>query len=417
MPPKRVVVVGGGVIGAASAYYLAKAGVAVTLVDKGRFGGGCSAGNCGYVCPSHALPMAAPAALVATLRTLLMRNSPLSVRPRVLLSDLGWFLRFARRCNPRDMLSAADGIHALLASSRRLYDQLLADENIACEWEARGLLFVFRTRGVFDHYADADRLLTRRFGLAAERLDADALLKLEPALLPGAAAGAYLYRGDAHLRPDKLLGAWRGVLERLGVRVVENQAATGFVREGRQAVAVSTAAGDVAGDAFVLAAGAWTPLFADALGCRPPILPGKGYSLTMPRPAVCPTYPMIFEEHRVAVTPFASGYRVGSTMEFAGYDAVTRPERLQLLRDGARLYLREPEAGLPQEAWHGWRPMTPDGKPVIDFAPRLGNVLIAAGHGMLGLSMATGTGKLVAERLTGATPHVDWRHYALGRFR
>ena len=122
----------------------------------------------------------------------------------------------------------------------------------------------------------------------------------------------------------------------------------------------------------MIATGAWTPLLNEELGCRIPIQPGKGYSLTMPRPALCPTYPLIFEEHRVAVTPFASGYRLGSTMEFAGYDDTMNRSRLSILTNAAKLYLRDPLAEPVQEEWWGWRPMTYDGLPVIDRArPRV----------------------------------------------
>src|SRR5262249_40420239 len=141
---------------------------------------------------------------------------------------------------------------------------------------------------------------------------------------------------------------------------------------------------------------------------------GKGYSLTFPRPAVCPTYPMIFEEDRVAVTPFADSLRVGSTMEFAGYDETLNRNRLRLLTDAAAAYLREP-GGTAGEVWWGWRPMTLDGLPVIGPSPALANVVVAAGHGMLGVSMAPATGKLVADLLSGAAPQVDPAPYRIGR--
>lgn len=414
--PGSVVVAGGGVVGTACAYYLAEAGWTVTVLDRGRFGAGCSHANCGYVCPSHVLPLAAPGAVWATLKNLFRRNSPLKVRPGAVLANLGWFLGFARRCNEPDMLAAGAGLRALLTSSRALYDDLIRKEAIDCEWEANGLLFVFRSPAAFDHYAHTDELLRTRFDLPARRYDAESLLNLEPALKPGAAAGGYLYETDAQLRPDRLMAGWRQVLDRRGVTVREGCALTGFARAGGRAVAAETTGGVIPADAFVVAAGAWTPLLNHALGCRVPIVPGKGYSVTMPRPAVCPKFPLIFEEHRVAVSPFRSGYRIGSTMEFAGYDESLDPARLRLLRDGAAAYLREPWCEPVQEEWWGWRPMVYDGKPVIDRSPVLGNVLIAAGHGMLGLSMATGTGKLVAELLGGEIPHVDPGHYSLKRF-
>lgn len=411
----RVVVVGGGVVGACSAYYLARAGWRVTVLDKGAFGMGCSHANCGYVCPSHVLPLAAPGAVWSTLKTLLHRNSPLRVRPQTVLANLRWFLGFARRCNATDMSAAGQAIKALLVSSRELFGELIAKEQLDCEWETKGLLFVFRSKTGFDHYAHTNELLRDQFATPARRVDAEALTALEPALKPGC-AGGYLYESDAHLRPDRLMSELHRVLTGLGVEIREHCPVTGFVREETQAKAVQTPQGAIEADQFLVATGAWTPHFNAELGCRIPIQPGKGYSLTMPRPGVCPTYPLIFEEHRVAVTPFRSGYRLGSTMEFAGYDATMNRARLGILTNAARLYLRDPLPEPVQEEWWGWRPMTFDGLPVIDRAPAASNVLIAAGHNMLGLSMATATGKLAAEWLAGETPHIDTGPYALSRF-
>lgn len=410
----RTVVVGGGVVGACCAYYLSRAGREVTILDRGAFGAGCSHANCGYVCPSHVLPLAVPGALWSTMRTLFWRNSPLKVRPGVVLGNLGWFMRFARKCNARDMMTTGRAIQALLNSSRVLFEELIAAERFECEWETKGLLFVFQTQKPFEHYAHTNELLARDFNMGAKRFDSAELAALEPALLPGM-AGGYLYESDAHLRPDRLMAELKRVLLARGVEVRENCAVTGISAANGTARALHTSTGDVTGDEFVIATGAWAPQLNAALGCKLPIQPGKGYSLTMPRPATCPTYPLIFEEHRVAVTPFASGYRIGSTMEFAGYDDRMNRSRLSILTEAAKVYLKEPLAGPVQEEWWGWRPMTPSGLPVIDRGPVAGNVLIAAGHNMLGLSMATATGKLVSELLTGGAPHIDPAPYALAR--
>jgi D-amino-acid dehydrogenase len=333
----------------------------------------------------------------------------------VALANLRWFLGFARRCNGRDMMKSARAIQALLNSSRSLFAELIATERLACEWETKGLLFVFRTPKHFEHYAPTDQLLRTEFNLPARRFGPDELAALEPALKPGL-AGGYLYESDAHLRPDRLMTELARVLVAKGIVLRENCTVTGFTRAGGIASAVRTSAGEIPADQFVVATGAWTPQLNAELGCRVPIQPGKGYSITMPRPRACPTYPLIFEEHRVAVTPFASGYRLGSTMEFAGYDDTLNRSRLGLLTDAAKLYLVDPLTEPVQEEWWGWRPMTFDSVPVIDRAPAASNVLIAAGHNMLGLSMATGTGKLVAEMLGGGAPHIDPAAYSLKRF-
>ncbi len=153
------------------------------------------------------------------------------------------------------------------------------------------------------------------------------------------------------------------------------------------------------------------------LGCPIPIQPGKGYSLTMPRPRVCPKIPMIFQEDKVVVTPWPSGYRLGSMMEFSGYDRSLRAGRLNVLTQSAGRYLNEPYTEPMEDPWYGWRPMTYDGKPIIDRSPVMENVFIAAGHNMLGLSMAPATGRLIAELVVGQTPHLDIRPFSVGRFR
>ncbi|HUY32725.1 MAG TPA: FAD-dependent oxidoreductase [Pirellulales bacterium] len=412
---KDVLIIGGGVIGAMCAYYLSNAGWRVTLIDQGEFGKGCSHANCGLVCPSHILPLAGPGAVGRSLKALFRRNGPLSIRPRFDLGLWSWLWRFARRCNSDDMLASGRAIDVLLSSSRSLYDELFHAESLDAEWETRGVLFVFLTRAAMEEYAHTDLLLRGAFGRGGVRYDGAALTGLEPALKPGL-AGGWHYEGDAHLRPDKLMTSWRSVLTRRGVTVHEQCQFRGFLRRSGRAEAADTSQGSLVADAFVVATGAWTPRLKLDLGCRIPIQPGKGYSMTMPRPARCPAIPLIFEEHRVVATPFESGYRLGSIMEFAGYDETLDPRRFAWLSGAAGHYLHEPSADPVIERWYGWRPMTFDGNPIIDRSPALANVVIAAGHNMLGLSMAPATGKLVAELLGDARPSIDPAPYAATRF-
>jgi D-amino-acid dehydrogenase len=412
---KQAVVLGGGVIGAACAYYLVRGGWSVTVVDQGQFGHGCSHANCGFVCPSHVLPLAGPGAVRMALKSLFTPGSPFVIRPRLDPALWSWLWRFSRRCNDADMRSAGKAIQSLLQSSRKLYPEIIEKEGLDCEWETRGMLFVFQTHSAFEHYEQTDRLLRGEFGMPAQRIDGAALAEMEPALKPGL-AGAWYYESDAHLRPDRLMSSWRIALERLGVIIRTNCRFQDFNIASGRARTACTSQGELAGDLFVLATGAWTPQFNRVLSCRVPIQPGKGYSITMPRPARCPAHPLIFEEHRVAITPMRSGYRIGSTMEFAGYDETLKRRRLELLRNAACVYLHEPAADPVEEEWFGWRPMTPDSLPILDWAPNLANVLIAAGHNMLGVSMAPATGKLVAELASGRATHLDPLPYSIRRF-
>lgn len=412
---RKVVVVGGGIIGIACAHYLTECGDQVTVLDRSEIGKGCSHANCGLICPSHVLPLAEPGSLRQALRAMFADKAPFAIKPRWDPALWSWLWNFALRCNYDDMLHAGRSIQALLDSSRQLYEQLIADQRLACEWETRGLLYVYRSRDAMQSYAHVDQLLREAFGVPAKRFDGDAVCQLEPALQPGL-AGGWLYEHDAHLRPDKLIATWRQRLEERGARFLERCEFQGFARAGGRATAARTTDGELPGDDFVVALGAWTPFVASELGCPLPIEPGKGYSLTMPRPRVCPQIPLIFPETRVAVTPMQSGYRLGSTMEFAGYDTTIDAARLKLLTEGARPYLQQPSCEPVLEQWYGWRPMTYDSRPIIGRSPRMENVMIAAGHNMLGLSMAPGTGRLVAELLHGQRPHLNPDPYSWQRF-
>jgi D-amino-acid dehydrogenase len=409
--------VGGGVIGAMSAYYLARSGFQVTIVERGEFGHGCSFGNCGYVCPSHVLPLQAPGAIRKSLGLMLRRNSPFTVKPRISPSFWTWCWKFARRCDRDAMLKTGHARHALLSSSMRLYRELLTAESIDCEWRDKGLLLVFRSHDEFEEFAETNQLMLDHYGVGATRYDSAALTSLEPSLREGL-AGAWHFECDAHLRPDRLMAEMQRVLQGLGVQIVERNEFTALKLQGGHAVAVQGSQVDVEADHFVLASGAWAPRMARALGCRLYIEPGKGYSLTTTEPCERPQIPMIFEQDRVAITPFQRGLRVGSTMELSGYDTSIKNHRLKPLQLAERYYLNRIDWEHAElQRWWGWRPMSFDGKPYIDRCVRVPNVVVAAGHGMLGLSMATATGKLVCEILADEKPHLHLEPFSIDERR
>ncbi len=408
-------IVGGGIIGLCSAWYLHRSGWSVTVLDRRTIGGACSHGNCGLICPSHVLPLTEPGAFKSAIRGMLTRGSPFRIRPRLDPALWSWLWNFSRRCNHDSMVSAAHGIQALLVSGMREYLALVEKEQVECEWQAKGLLFVYQHSAELDRYDATNRLLTEYFDEPAQKLSVEETLSLEPALRD-TVAGGWFYAHDAHLRPDILIGSLRGRLELAGVKFVEECELKVVVGTGSEAKSLVTSRGDYFADTFLFACGAWSPQLKEQVGCAIPIEPGKGYSITMPRPQICPQIPLIFPEHRVAVTPMQTGYRLGSIMELAGYDESLRPERINLLRQGATPYLQEPYCQPEISTWYGWRPMTYDSLPIIDRTPRWGNAWLATGHNMLGLSMAPATGKLISEMLGGQTPHVDPAPYRVSRF-
>jgi D-amino-acid dehydrogenase len=411
----KVIVVGGGIIGVNCAWYLTKAGWDVTVIDKGRIGAACSGGNCGLICPSHVLPLTEPGAFKEAAKALVQPNSPFRIRPSLDPALWSWLWNFAKRCRHGTMIQNAHAIQALLASALVEYKGLVQEEGVECEWQECGLMFAYQSESHWNDYDKTNELLTEIFDEPARKLDAAATIALEPALKADI-AGSWYYEHDAHLRPDRLIESMRSKLESLGTEFIEDCELKAIVGNGREANRISTTQGTLDADLFLFASGAWTPQLHAHLGCTIPIQPGKGYSITMPRPASCPKIPLIFPEHRVAVTPMQSGYRLGSIMEFAGYDESIPKSRLDLLRTGAEPYLKEPTCEPEISTWFGWRPMTYDSVPVIDCSPKWANGWIATGHNMLGLSMAPSTGRLVSELICGQTPHLDPEPYRLSRF-
>jgi len=414
MKQNKVVIIGGGVIGAFIAYFLLHKRWQVTIVEKGQFGSGSSEGNCGLIVPNHVLPLNSFGTLLKAARGMLTHDAPLHVKPRLDLDLFKWFFNFVLKCGQRDILLSARGRHALLQSSFGLYPSIVDREKLDCSWEMGGSLHAFRTQREWQSYAAVDAAL-KKFGLAAEKVDRDRLLRLEPSLSPDL-SGGWHYPQTAHLRPEKLMEAMRRLLIAKGVTILENAEVTGFDARNNHAEGVRVGKDVLGAHAFVVAAGAWTPWLQQELGCWIPIQPGKGYALTTARPAEAPSRPCFFEEKSVVATPWADGFRLGGTMEFSGFDDSLNPKRLKALLKGAGQYMPGVATGTIEKEWCGFRPMTVDGLPIIDRSPQLKNVTIAAGHNMLGLSMGPGTGRLVAEMINRERPHIDPQPYSLKRF-
>lgn len=410
-----VIVVGGGIIGIACAHYLSDAGFQVTVIERNTIAGACSHANCGFIVPSHVLPLTEPAALKTALKSLFTPRAPFRVRPQWDLSFWKWMWHFGRRCTHKQMLAAAPALKSMLDLSLHEYRRLLEQEDLACEWRDAGLLYVFQTERGLDEYRQTDHLLTEQFGVAAREIPGETLPAFDPALKPGL-AGAFHYTCDASLKPDLLAAAWTARLRERGVQFQEACELTGVTHAGGKITQLETSQGELQADAVVFATGAWSPLLAEQLGCAIPILPGKGYSVTMAAPEPSPRYPMLFPEHKVGVCPFENRFRLGSMMEFSGYDTTIPEYRIQQLRDSACPYLVTPFTETEYERWYGWRPMTWDSLPIIGRVPRLNNAWLAAGHNMLGMSMAPATGKLIAQLVSSETPDLDPMPYAPDRF-
>ncbi len=396
MTGNSVLVVGAGHIGIACAHYLHRDGHDVTVIDRASVGGACSHANCGFLVPSHVLPLTEPGAIRTGLKSLFQPGAAFRVKPQLRPALYRWMFEFGRRCTHRQMLKAGAVLNDILTASMFEYQQLLSDSSMQCEWHDNGMLFVFRTDEALQDFGRTNTMLASEFGLAARHIDGSELPDFEPALLEGL-AGAYYYEGDGHLRPDKLNAAWSQRLQDDGVAFIEDCGVETVRKTGDQISGLQTSQGLMKADRYVFATGAWSGEFEDALGCSIPVEPGKGYSVTMTQPEIMPSHPMLVPEKHIGISPFDSSYRIASMMEFSGFDDSIPRSRIEQLKDSARPYLKTPEGPVEEDTWYGWRPMTWDSLPIIGRVPRLSNALLATGHNMLGLSLAPMTGKAIAD--------------------
>lgn len=409
-----VLVVGGGVIGLSCALALARGGRSVTVLERAGVGSGASHGNCGTITPSHALPLAQPGVIAQGLRWMMQADAPLRIAPTLDPQRLAWLARFALHCTHGQVERVAPAKAALLNRSRTLIEAFVQAEAIDCEFAHDGALQVFRSQRGFDAGC-AELELLRAHGVPVEVWDRARVEREEPALKPGVVGGLY-WPNDAHLRPDRYVAALAARARDAGVVIREQTEVAGFDRSGGHISGVRVGQETWSAGTVLLAAGAWSPPIARDLGLRLPIQPGKGYSITYSRPPQTPRCPLVLAEPRVCVTTWGSGFRLGSTMEFAGHDETMNRVRLDALVRGAQEFLHHPIGPERIEDWWGWRPMTPDDLPIIGPSTRIANLWFATGHGMLGMSMSNATAELLAAQMLGVDGAIDPRPYLPGRF-
>lgn len=402
--PRKVVVIGGGVVGLCAAYYARKKGHDVTVVERGGpdrdF---CSLGNAGLLTPSHIVPLAAPGTLRLGMRMMFRPDSPFYFRPGLDRDVWEWAWKFRRSATASHVERAAPVLLRLNLESRDLYAAL--DREIGgFGFTRKGCLMLCRTERALHEEAEA-AAMARHLGMAAEMLMPGEVARLEPGLRLDAAGGAY-YPEDGHMIPHRFAAALARALEESGVRFVWNAEVTGWASEKGRVTAVRTRDGEAPGDAFVLAAGSWSSRLARMLGLRMPVVAGRGYSLTLPHPPKRLSVPAILIEARVAVTPMGETLRFAGTMEITAGERPVSEKRVEAIRRSVPLYF--PDFG-PQDfkgvpGWSGLRPLSPDGLPYVGPFRRFPNLIAATGHAMMGVSLAPVTGSLVAELLSGESP-------------
>lgn len=411
--PVDVVVVGAGAIGLATALALVEAGRQVHVLDAGAVGAATSYGNCGTITPSHAPPLAAPGMIARALKWMLTPDAPLYIRPRLDPALWRWLLQFAQRCNTRHWQASAQACAALLGDARQRFDDWVERYALDCEFRSDGLDYVFADARRFAHYRHECNVLAQ-LGIQAEMIDGADYVRQDPAFRAGI-AGAIHFPGDAHLRPERYTAELARVLRARGA-VIQAQCRVDAVVPDARGACVHTARGRLQAREVVIATGPWSPLLAAQLGLRLPVQAGKGYSITYSAPALMPRRPVVLKDRWVFVVPWRDRLRIGSTMEFSGHDTHLNPTRLAALERAASDYLYAPAGPAVIERWYGWRPMTWDDVPVLGAVPGRPHVWLAAGHGMLGISMSTASGQLMADLITGRAPALDPHPYRAERF-
>lgn len=415
----RVVVLGSGVIGVTTAWYLARSGHEVAVVER-QPGAALetSHANAGQISPGYSAPWAAPGIPFKAVKWLLQKHSPLVVRPGLDPALWVWVARMLRNCTAARYAVNKERMLRLALYSRRAFDEIRSETGIHYDERALGTLQLFRTRAQVDAAA-RDIAVLDSCGVAYELLDAAGCAAAEPALarvrekiagglrLPGDATGD-CYRFTVELARR---AAAAGVEFRYGVDIL------GLEHDGARVTGVHTAGGVIRGDAFVAALGSHTPALLRPLGLRLPIYPVKGYSITVPvtDPDGAPISTVMDETHKVAITRLGDRIRAAGTAELAGFDLRLRPARREMLvRVVGDLYPDGGDLGAP-EFWAGLRPMTPDGTPVIG-PTAYRNLYLNTGHGTLGWTMSCGSGKLLADLVAGRAPAIALDGLTLARY-
>lgn len=395
----EIVIIGGGVIGLSSAYFLQEAGHQVTIIDQTDISSNCSYGNAGYVCPSHFVPLATPGIIKQGLKWMLNPESPFYIQPRLSKSLIQWGWNFMKSATPAKVEAAAIPLRDYALLSQQLYEQWAAMPQFDFAYEHKGLLEIFQTEKVLDH---AHHLVDQAnaLGLTGTKLlSQQELFNLEPNHKINA-MGAIYFGCDAHLYPNKLMQQLIAHLKLKGVSFCLNETVTNFEKQAGTITAVITDKNKYKADSVVIATGSWSRELAEKLAITMPLVGGRGYSITLEDSPYRTNHPVVFVEGRVALTPMdGNKMRFGGTMEITSTSTPPNLNRVKGILKTVKQYFPEFDIPMPsiENIWYGYRPCSADGLPYLGRTKKWTNLVIATGHAMVGLSLGAGTGKLVCE--------------------
>jgi len=411
----RVLIIGGGIVGLTSAYYLQKKGYEVTVLDKGDIIDNCSFGNAGMIVPSHFVPLAAPGMIKQGIRWMFDSKSPFYVRPSLNGNLINWGLKFMKHATAKHVSQSAAPLRDLSLLSKKLYEGLAKEPDFDFELTNNGILAFYKTEKAGEEEAHlAARAI--ELGLDMAVLTADECRALQPDLKLDV-LGAVHYRCDAHLYPTKLMNALLQYLLNNGVKIERGRAVDKIETAGNRIMKVFTGNTAWEADQYVLATGSWSPAVAKMADVKISLMPGKGYSFMEPEPQQRLTIPALLCEARVAITPMNGQIRYGGTMELDKINTRINMQRVKGIVESVPAYFPDLKPALPAEKdiWYGFRPSSPDGLPYIGRSEKRENLIIATGHGMMGLSLGPATGLLVSQIASGMATDLKMEPFAVVR--
>jgi len=402
MKKSDVLVIGGGAVGVAVAYYLAGLNQEVTLLEKDQICSGSSYGNAGLISCDNPIPTATPGVIKQGLKWMLDPEGPFYVKPRLNMDLVRWLLQFRKACREKNMLRTIELTIEMKNIGRALSAEFSDENRAAFTWEDKGRIILFRTRDGFES-GQAELKFLDKYDIKAEVLYQKAARK-KIAILNKDVKGALYYPGYSHVKPDTYVKELAKLAKGRGVNLMTNTEVLEFEMGQKKIKKVMTTRGNFQANQIVLAAGADSPVISKMLGIKIPIQPAKGYSVTIKKPANAPDIPVGLAEGKVAVTPMGKYLRYSCTLELVGYDRSINQRRIKGATQMLNRYFDGFEDPEIVEIWRGFRPNTPDTLPIIERNKKYPNLILATGHDMLGMNNSLLTGKLVSQIITASTP-------------
>jgi D-amino-acid dehydrogenase len=409
----EVLLVGGGVVGISSAYFLSKMGAHVTVIDSGQMGSGCSYANGGLIVPSHSIPLASPGMVTKGLLSLLSPFRPFSFDLKDIFRMFPWLLSFAYNCRSNKLENNLNAICELATHSKDIYEKICISENLNFDFEKKGMLLLFQKQKSFASALKYSSLLQAQ-GVVENVLNQQQVKQMEPAVTK--TVGGIFYPNDAHLDPNKYITSMVKLLKK-NVCFKENTQVTGFEYSSTKISAVKTTRGNFRADKIVICAGALTKDLFKSLQKKIPLQAAQGHSLVVEKNSYSPTRPLILEDAKITVTPYSRGTRYSGLLNLCSPTKTLSTNKTNRIKKAVNCFLKDPVYTKNNaELWCGYRPCTPDGVPIISRVSPYPNLFVSTGHAMLGMTLGPMSGKLIAELVLDKLPSMRMSTFSLSRF-